>query len=81
MSLVVSITPWKTAAEFYFLPKPKSKERTEHQRPFFGLLIGRHGAGCETMGRNAMTRTQTPFDNFFLSSPASLCTSKTVFLL
>ena len=33
------------------------------------------------MGRNAMTRTQTPFDNFFLSSPASLCTSKTVFLL
>ena len=28
-----------------------------------------------------MTRTQTPFDNFFLSSPASLCTSKTVFLL
>ena len=34
-----------------------------------------------SMGRNAMTRTQTPFDNFFLSSPASLCTSKTVFLL
>ena len=33
------------------------------------------------MGRNAMTRTQMPFDNVFLSSPASLCTSKTVFLL
>ena len=35
----------------------------------------------EPMGRNAMTRTQTLFDNFFLSRPASLCTSKTVFLL
>ena len=46
MGMVVSTTRWKTASEFYFLPK--DTQRTKLGQSSRREAFGRHGAGCVT---------------------------------